>query len=112
VATSFPGQAGAEVIVITEADDAATPEAITLPDRDPDVAGPVSQASNTIWIDQQFILFVTPDTQFARRVGDAVVKLDASAITEGVQVEAWVDEISYDGSPPRGNAILIVVTED
>jgi hypothetical protein len=112
VATSFPGQAGAEVIVITEADDAATPEAITLPDRDPDVGGPVSQASNTIWIDQQFILFVTPDTQFARRDGDALEPIDASAITEGVQVEAWVDKISYDGSPPRGNAILIVVTED
>lgn len=112
VATSFPGQAGAEVIVITEGDAAATPEAITPPDRAPDVAGTISQASNTIWIDQQFILFVTPDTQFARREGDVPEPIDASAITEGVQVQAWVDEISYDGSPPRANAILIVVTED
>lgn len=66
VAESFPGQATAETIIIadTAAEMTTTPNAAAPPDREPDVVGTITQASNTVWIDNNLVLLIAPTTQF------------------------------------------------
>ncbi len=113
VAESFPGQAGAAVIVIANAAGEITPEPgrAAPPDREPDVVGTITQASNTVWIDHNLVLFITPRTQFFRRSGEALAVIDAREITEGQRVEVWVDEIRY-APQPQAEAVAIVVTNN
>jgi len=108
VAESFPGQAGAETILIVDAA-ASSPGAAAPPDQEPDAVGTITQATNSVVVDQSFVLFMTPTTQFFRKEGTMLKATDAREVTEGLQVEAWVDKISYEGSPPRGDAVAIVI---
>jgi len=60
-------------------------------------------------VGQKFILFITPTTQFFRGSGETLESINARDVMEGLHIEAWVDEISYEGSPPRGDALTITV---
>jgi hypothetical protein len=112
VAASYPGQAGAAVIVIadTAADITPEPDTPALPNRAPDAVGTITQASNTVWIDQELVLFITPTTQFLRRSDEELDVMDARDISEGQRVEVWVDEIRY-APQPQANAVAILVTD-
>lgn len=113
VAESFPGQATAETIIIanTAAEMTTTPNAAAPPDREPDVVGTITQASNTVWIDNNLVLFIAPTTQFFRRSGENVEAIDARDITAQQRVEVWIDEIRYGGTP-QADALAIVAIED
>lgn len=110
VATSYPGQAGADVIVITY----STPSAVDLPaappDRAPDLGGTITQVGNTVWIDGRTVLFIKPTTQFLRRSGDTFERIDANEIAEGQQASVWVDALRY-APQPQADAVAIVVTD-
>ena len=105
---TFPGQAGAAVIVITDPDEESTAEAVTLtpPNRNPDASGMITQAYNTVWIDQNLVLFITPTTQFFRRSESAVETIDAPAIKEGQSVDIWVDKIQ--NQQARAQVIVVI----
>ena len=108
VAESWPGQAEATVIVIIDPDEESIAEAGTLmpPAREPDVSGMITQATNTVLIDQNLVLFITPTTQFLRRSGNTVEPMDARDIKEGQRVDVWVDKIQ------NQQAQVIVVIHD
>lgn len=112
VLQSFPAQADAATIVIADVAATRLPNAGAPPGREPDVTGMITQATNSVLVDQSFLLFTTPTTLFFRKSDEKIEPINARDITEGLQIEAWVDEISYDGSPPRGNAIAVVVIND
>jgi hypothetical protein len=115
VAESWPGQAEATVIVIIDPDEESTTEkAVTLmpPDGEPDVSGTITQAINTVLIDQNLVLFITPATQFFRRSGNAVEMIDAREIKEGQRVDVWVENTPQPPAHPQAKAKAIVVIDD
>jgi len=116
VAESFPSQAEASVIVIQDLDEESTAEASTVmpPVRDvrePDVSGTITQASNTVWIDQKLGLFITPTTQFFWRSGNMVEMIDARGIKEGQRADVWVDTMPQ-APQALANALVIIVIDN
>lgn len=113
VAESFPAQADAETIIIADAtaEMTTTPNAAAPPDREPDVIGTITQASNTVWIDNKLVLLIAPTTQFFRRSGKSVEVIDARDIMAQQRVEVWTTEIRYGGTP-QADALTIVVIDD
>ncbi len=108
VAESWPGQAEATVIVIIDPNEESTTEAGRLmpPAREPDVSGTITQATNTVWIDQNLVLFITPTTQFLRRSGNTVETMDARDIKEGQRVDVWVEKTAY--ALHKAQVILVI----
>lgn len=111
MAQSFPAQAGAAVIVFADnAAAEATQEVAAPPDRAPDLTGTITQATNTIWIDGRTVLFVGPGTQFFRKSGDALERIEAVAIVEGQQATVWLDGLRY-APQAHADAVAIVVRD-
>lgn len=106
VMESFPGQATADFIIIVGSDEESTDNAFIQPDREPDVSGTITQAINTVLIDQKYVVFITPTTQFLRRSGDTVEVFDARNIKEGQLVDIWADRVQ--GKQVIAQVIVVV----
>jgi len=107
VLESFPGQAEANFIIV-HSNEESTDDALTLPNRAPDVSGTITQALNTVLVDKKFVVFITPTTQFLRRSGNTVEAIEARNIKEGQYIEIWTDKI-------QGNQVIaqvIVVVDE
>lgn len=107
VLESFPGQAEANFIIVYSNEE-STDDALTLPNRAPDVSGTITQALNTVLVDKKFVVFITPTTQFLRRSGNTVEAFEARNIKEGQYIEIWTDKI-------QGNQVIaqvIVVVDE
>lgn len=114
VAESWPGQAVAAVVVVTDPHNESTVETDTImsPKREPDVSGTITQAVNTVIIDQNLVLFITPTTQFLRRSGNTVETIDAREIKEGQRVDVWVEDSPQLQDHPQAKAQVILVLDD
>lgn len=106
VMESFPGQATANFIIIVGSDEESTEVPLRLPDREPDVSGTITQAINTVWIDQKYVVFITPTTQFLHPSGDTVEAFDARDIKEGQLVDIWADRVQ--GKQVIAQVIVVV----
>ena len=107
VLESFPGQAEANFIIV-HSNEESTDDALTLPNRDPDVSGTITQALNTVLVDKKYVVFITPTTYFLRRSGNTVEAIEARNIKEGQYIEIWTDKI-------QGNQVIaqvIVVVDE
>jgi hypothetical protein len=114
---SWPGQAVAAFIIVTDSSQESTTASGTLmpPNREPDVSGTITQAVNTVWIDQKVLLMITPTTQFLRRSGNVVESINAREIKEGQHVDVWVEQTATALQPkdhPQAKAEVIVVIDD
>ncbi len=113
IATSYPGQGAAATIVIDE-QRSSPPAEISLPDREPEISGTITQAGNTIWINQRIVVFMDHTTRLLRRAGDTIAPLDPREITTEQLVEVWTDAIrgGEGGTTPQAKAQVLLITED
>ena len=109
VLDSFPGQAEANFIIVhSNEESTGDADALTLPNRAPDVSGTITQALNTVLVDKKYVVFITPTTYFLRRSGNTVEAIEARNIKEGQYIEIWTDKI-------QGNQVIaqvIVVVDE
>ena len=112
VQTSYPGYATATDILIVARADAATPTPgiPDLPDREPDVVGTLTDAANTLTVDNDLTFMVTPSTRFLERHRDTLETLDPRDIREGQEVEVWLGGIHE--TSLRQVEVLVVVAAD
>jgi hypothetical protein len=114
VLESWPGQAVAAVVVVTDPNKESTADTdmIMPPEREPDVSGTITQAYNTVLINHNLVLFITPTTEFLRRSGNTIETIDAREIKEGQRVDVWVENPPQPKDHPQARAQVIVVVDD